>query len=270
MQRFQNIGFPPPLLGPKPIRLALFKKAPGAFLLEKPAGFSGDIHPWYKDTPSIVEGLRLQITQEKPELADITGPIVRTAFALEPEVSGGIIYATEEGASAAIRNAVGSSQFTFTFHFITKTEKVLEATFTSELPFLAEDKLKRCRVTHKHGKKACTHFTRLLKEGLYELWEAKTTYPRFHQIRLHAFEAGIPILGETLYAEVPLLTLGDIKRRGVKGDKERPLYNHMAFHLAAIEGPWDVAAEQDKSHFSIPYPSGLEALKRHLFKETTA
>jgi 23S rRNA-/tRNA-specific pseudouridylate synthase len=55
-------------------------------------------------------------------------------------------------------------------------------------------------ISHKTGKKSRTDFRFIENVGPYEHWQATTRFPRPHQIRLHAHECGIGIIGENLYA----------------------------------------------------------------------
>lgn len=50
---------------------------------------------------------------------------------------------------------------------------------------------------------ATTHFKRLKRSPFFTLWEARPITGKTHQIRLHAQDLGIPILGDTLYGGAP-------------------------------------------------------------------
>jgi 23S rRNA (cytosine1962-C5)-methyltransferase len=54
-----------------------------------------------------------------------------------------------------------------------------------------------------------TRFTRIKRSPFFELWEAEPLTGKPHQIRLHASDLGIPVLGDTLYGgtEFPHLCL---------------------------------------------------------------
>ncbi len=268
MQSFQRIGFPPPLLGEHPVRLEVYEAWPSAFLLEKPAGFLVDPHPCYPSIPSIVEGLRKQIAENKTELLRYKGKVLRSVFSLEPELSGAVLYATEEESSSFLRNAIGSELFEFTYHLISASQISMESYYEVDLPVLFDLRSKTCRISHKQGKKAKTTFSRLHQNKDFDYWEAKTRYPRFHQLRLHAFEAGILILGEHLYAEVPMPSLRAVKHGKIKGDVHKPLSHHIALHLRGIEGPFsepkNEGSRAQKQFIELPYSKSFTALRRQL------
>jgi 23S rRNA (cytosine1962-C5)-methyltransferase len=58
-----------------------------------------------------------------------------------------------------------------------------------------------------------THFKRIKRSPFYELWEASPKTGRSHQIRLHAADLGMPLLGDTLYggSAFPLLCLHSLQ-----------------------------------------------------------
>jgi len=53
------------------------------------------------------------------------------------------------------------------------------------------------------GKEAETHFRRIKRNAFFELWEATPLTGRAHQIRIHATDLGLPILGDTTYQGSP-------------------------------------------------------------------
>ena len=81
-------------------------------------------------------------------------------------------------------------------------------------------------VSHKRGKRTSTHFQKIAHHDLYDLWQAETQYLRPHQIRIHAAESGLKMVGETLYSQTappqPLLP------------KKRPLYSGISLHLKEV------------------------------------
>lgn len=58
---------------------------------------------------------------------------------------------------------------------------------------------KAMRSLHSEAPNSETHFRRIKRSPFYELWEASPKTGRSHQIRLHAADLGMPLLGDTLY-----------------------------------------------------------------------
>ena len=79
-------------------------------------------------------------------------------------------------------------------------------------------------------------FRRVESFGSVSQWEAETSYSRIHQIRIHAAESDLGILGDRLYKSVPFVYLSDLKRKfRRRGRPERPIYDHIALHLKRVE-----------------------------------
>jgi 23S rRNA-/tRNA-specific pseudouridylate synthase len=62
---------------------------------------------------------------------------------------------------------------------------------------------------------------------------------RRHQIRLHAYEVGIPIFGENIYDQIPMPLLSDFKKNVKQNRKGSPstLYDSICIHLAKLSFP---------------------------------
>jgi 23S rRNA-/tRNA-specific pseudouridylate synthase len=114
-------------------------------------------------------------------------------------------------------------------------------------------------ISHKTGKKACTHFRFLKSYGPYALWEARASFVRLHQIRYHAADEGLAIVGETLYAEEAPLYLSQFKRKYTGRDRERPLYEGLYLHLAELRMPF-----WGNESITIEYPKKFEVMLKKL------
>ena len=253
----KSIGFPPPLLGDKPWRLPVLKAFSTAFLLEKPAGVLVDSGRKDLQSSTLAQGLQAQLKAKKPELLAMapTG-YVRPVFALDVEMAGAVLWANTPEANAALRSAFGAEAFVFTFELLVKGTGALAGTVEIDLPINYDPVLGRARVSHKYGKKAKTVFCRIAA-GLhgYEIWQAQVRYLRPHQVRLHAAEAGLQILGENLYGTVPMPAVTDFKKRPSKGDLGL-LYEGLAIRLSKWEGIVEEAAQS----VLIPIPKPMKAL----------
>lgn len=168
----------------------------GVLALQKPAGVLIDAYPWYPDAPSIIYQLKQELAQGK--LTEYHLQNIYSIYSLEPEVTGVALIATDKQSSNDLRNQFGSDQILFRFILLSKSDLNADS-LVCELPIAKHYRENRVLVSSKTGKKSKTLFSLIAKQGKYQLWEAQTTYLRMHQIRLHAMECGINILGETLY-----------------------------------------------------------------------
>lgn len=231
------IGFPPPLLGPRPLRLPLLWNGDDAFAIDLPAGVLASYHEWFPEYPLCGDAINLQASLGKPELERMGIPHANAVYVLEPEIAGIALFAKNSEAATAYRNAFGSSEFSFTFEFIS-AHKSLDDSAKCNLPMARHATKPTMLVSHTTGKQAETRFEKIDTFGRYSQWRATTAFPRIHQICLHAKEAGLPIVGDTTYGKLAPLVLADIKqdfRPGRGGKGTAPLYDAPAARLARLD-----------------------------------
>lgn len=232
----EAIGFAPPLLGPQPIRLALLERRDDLLVVEKPAGIVAWPHDWYRNRPTLWEALEHERQRGKPELMRLgltgSGPVV----AAEPDASGAALLATTPEALEAWRNAYGSGKIHLTHRLLARDRRPAdgdERLIKSSLARAADEP--RLRLGGYGAKKAQTRFRRVEVHKTWQLWDAESSFTRWHQIRLHAHAAGLEILGERLYANIAPPTLGRLQKT-FRGDGEEPVFTGLALHLARITG----------------------------------
>ncbi|UPA28445.1 MAG: hypothetical protein LW808_004085 [Verrucomicrobiota bacterium] len=160
-------------------------------------------------------------------------------YPLDPELSGVVLYAKNKGSLCELRNAYGSQQFTF--HWTVLAQKqVLEESITCSLPIAKSADGNGMKISHRMGKQAQTKFQKQNNIGKsFTLWSAETHFIRPHQIRIHAYEVGIPVLGESLYNTTPIPSLSDLKshvKENRKGPPE-PIYDSVMIHLSSVSFP---------------------------------
>lgn len=261
------IGYPAPLLGSESYRLKVIEIGEGIYLHEKPPGVLVDPHPWYPQVPSITQALRLQLMQSKPELTessmDLRNP--KSVHSLDRDASGGVLIAGNTKSSALLRNIHGSSQLCLRFLLIATGKNDMPESFECNLPLAACEGEPRMTVSHKSGRKSSTQFKHLETFGQYQLWQADVRYYRLHQVRVHALESGLNILGEKRYTDVPIPLLSDLKRN-YKGKKnEEPLYSSLCLHLSQIYLPnLENPREEGTWHVPFPMPPKMEVLIERL------
>lgn len=157
-------------------------------------------------------------------------------YPLDLELSGIVLYAKNPTTLQVLRNAYGSQQFTFQWTILAM-KKALDEYLCCELPIAKNSSGDGMRISHRFGKKSKTIFRKLKNIGTTRtLWSAETHLIRPHQIRIHAHEVGIPILGESFYDAIPIPLLSDLKshtKANRKGSLS-PIYPSIMIHLHAV------------------------------------
>lgn len=133
---------------------------------------------------------------------------------LDFETSGVLLFALNPIMAARCAEAFKTAQVQKTYLLLTasvsKTDHITIETDGSSKPqiFDQSDKTnladnnkwtKKTIKTVKNEKFEKTEFQRLKRNAFFELWQARPATGRTHQIRRHASQAGIPILGDQQY-----------------------------------------------------------------------
>ena len=261
------LSFPPNTFEPTSTILPVLHCGAGWIALDKPSGVPLDEHPWHEGKTTLCGELRTRLSQGQASAQKLGIARPAAVILTDAEVSGVVLIADREsGASDAWRNAVGSEQLSFGFLLLVKKAAGVSVPdeFSCTLPVAAHFSESRALISHKTGKKSETRFVCAEKFGEYELWRAETTFPRLHQVRLHAQESGLPIAGDALYGGVPAITNSQFGRKGRLNKGEvRPLYAPPRIHLEKIRisesAPAGTAFE-----ISASLPSGFSALLKKL------
>jgi len=248
-----RIGFPPPLLGPEPVRLAAAPAGDGLLALALPGGLLSDAHPFYPDQPSVVAGLQAQLKNGKPELERLGFETALAINLIEPEVSGVLLVGTTREGIEHWRNAWGSQRLTFLYEFVARSDPQLPDSLECALPLARRRDAPGMRVSHRSGKKSRTAFFRIAQRGELALWRATIQLPRVHQLRIHAAETGLALPGESLYAAHPPLTRAQAGQYAKRPGEV--MENNPVIHLAEIRGPGLPAIQ-------APWPAPRERVRR--------
>lgn len=255
MQKPSHLSFPPGELREREaVRLEILSCGNGVVALEKPAAVE-----------AIGEKLRAQIAAGKPSACALGIARPQLVFSPESAVSGIMIFADKDsGAAETWKNALGSARFTFRYLFLARPQIAQRDTISCSLPVAQHFTETRALVSHTTGKKSETAFRRLEQLGNFELWEARTAFPRFHQIRLHALECGLPLVGDELYGNVPAIRISELrpKKRLNKGE-DKALYPEICLHLAEISVAENVPGIPAQT-LRAPLPDGFETLLKKL------
>ncbi|MDR1173239.1 MAG: hypothetical protein LBK24_00380 [Puniceicoccales bacterium] len=177
------IGFPPNTIRETSARVKILANGDGFLAIDKPPNVPSE-----------------KIIEHFPKQLAGLGPCYpKEIFALDGEISGIFLIAKTKQSAAELRNLYGSQLFTFTFDLLA-LPTALDKTVTCDLPIAKHSSSHTMVISHKTGKKSRTDFRFVENVGPYEHWQATTRFLRPHQIRLHAHECGIGIIGENLYA----------------------------------------------------------------------
>lgn len=257
------LSFPPHTLRAEPTLLPVIFRGSGVVALAKPAGVPVDEHPWTRGVPDICGEFRKRLAAGTVSAAALGLKRPAAVLSTDAECSGAALFADRDGgALEKWRNAAGSGQLRFFFVFLTRVSAgtPAEGDFVCRLPVAAHFTEARALVSRKTGKKAETRFSRLEKFGTVELWRAETSFPRLHQIRLHAAESGISVLGDALYGGAPAVSNAELSRKGrLNKGEERPLYAPPCLHLERISVPAGALTESG-AEIVAPLPDGFAAL----------
>ena len=195
MEKRVYVGFPVPLLGPTPLRLPVLSNGRGVVALEKPAGLLATAHPWYAHFPNITDALGSQIRQSKPELTRLGIPYAKAIYHLDAEIAGPVLFGTSPASASRFRERFGSQELDFTFRLVAR-QRIAGNRFDISLPVAPHGTHPQLIVSRRKGKRAHTEFQCLERWGAYSLWEARCRHFRVHQVRLHAGETGLSIVGD--------------------------------------------------------------------------
>jgi len=257
----QFVSFPEGYLGSRSRKFDLIANTDSLFAISKPTGMACFQHEWSLGTPDFSMALRRELLNEKPQLKRLGIEGVFRIYNLDAELSGVLLYAKVESAEETLKNAVGSNEVEFTYHFLANNLSG-EREHCCDLPIARHASEARSLVSHKTGKKCETHFRYLRSYGFLELWEAKSRYIRPHQARLHAAEVGLSLVGETVYSKGEQVYLSSLKR-GYRGsrERERPIYDAIAAHLVQVTLPDD---DFGVSTITAPLPGKFSSLLKQL------
>lgn len=254
----EEIGFPPPLLGRAAVRLPVLGSGSGWLLLAKPAGVLVDPLPGRSGIPALTTALRAQWQAGKPELLGLGIECVRGVYPLDEEITGPVLLALQEGCAAALRNAHGSGSFRFTFRLVVMgdgcgDERVCDA------PVTYDSRRGMGIVSARRGKKARTDFRVVAREGEYTLLEARTDYYRYGQVRLHARELAIRVVGDEGMGGVPAPAASVVINRRRWNGRNEPYYRLPMVWLHGLEFPLE---EGGKGGGVFAPPKGVDVFLR--------
>lgn len=151
---------------------------------------------------------------------------------LDKTTTGALLFATTEKTAADIYELFQKRQVFKKYHFLTATSsEKTEGEIYSQIEKV--DKQMQSKICAKEKANAQTRFQKIKSNARFQLWQAEPKSGKSHQIRLHARDFGIPILGDELYGGLP--------------------YPHLCLHAAELAIP-------GFGHWKIPHPPFFERM----------
>jgi 23S rRNA-/tRNA-specific pseudouridylate synthase len=261
------LTFPENVLADGPVRLPIVHRGDGWIALAKPPGIgAGEYGP--ADRPGVVRALRTGISRGGGQYVRLGFKSPAVVNELDSDLSGIVIVAGNEAATARLKQALGSNRMEFVFTVVVAAELEAEAPKEAvcELPLGFDEIEGRAYVSHRDGRKASTRFSWRNQAFGHAVWEARTFLPRRDQIRVHAVESRLWIAGENLYGNVRPVRPALLKPRVRKAQMaEASAYPWPCVHLGEVivEMPSDAALR-----ISAPPPKAMESVLRILSGRT--
>jgi 23S rRNA pseudouridine955/2504/2580 synthase/23S rRNA pseudouridine1911/1915/1917 synthase len=165
-------------------------------VVDKPAGLSVLPDGWELDSNYLVRMLELDYSR------------IWVVHRLDKVTSGVMVFALNAEAHRNLNNQFETHQTGKTYHALCNGIPKWEQ-HTARHPLrINVGHSHRTVVDHAKGKPSVTSFTVLEKLGDAALLEAKPATGRTHQVRVHAYALGHPLLGDTLYSAPPTDLIG--------------------------------------------------------------
>lgn len=160
-----------------------FQEQQGLIALQKPTGMN--THRPDPDKPGLVELLETQI-----------GTTLYVVHRLDKETSGILLLARSQEVAQKLTELFESQQVHKEYIFLTDRKVDF-----SEIEIESEISKQDSQFISRHSKNpnSKTKFIKLKSGSTYTLWKALPETGKPHQIRLHAEQVGIPILGDRLH-----------------------------------------------------------------------
>lgn len=159
-------------------------------IVNKPAGFS--THAVDPDRPGLAELVEAELLARGKNIK------IRVVHRLDKTTTGVLLFATSEARAQQLFESFKQNQVKKRYVLLTETHpEVSEFRVHSKIEKRGKNMLST--PCSESAANALTVFKRVKLNAFFQQWEAFPQTGKTHQIRLHAAQAGIPILGDTLY-----------------------------------------------------------------------
>lgn len=235
--------------------------------LDKPSGLLTSPDRYDPARPNLMKLLHAGIAAQKPWARERNLVYLSNAHRLDFETSGVILLAKTKAVLVALADAFGSEKPLKQYIALASGMPPAD-TFEVDAPLGPHPvKLGLMRVDKKHGKKSKTRFEVLenFQRSGHVLLKCEPLTGRTHQIRVHAADAGLKIVGDSLYGGKPLWLSRLKSDYHLKpGREERPLISRVALHAERLELAHPVGGQT--LAISAPMPHDLAVCVKYLRK----
>ena len=202
-------------------------------VIEKPAGLSILPEGWEPDAPYLVK--LLEENYDK----------IWVVHRLDKVTSGVMVFARTAEAHRELNRQFERHEVEKIYHAIVAGNPTWEEKIC-KMPLRVNVGHKhRTAVDQKRGKPSETHFKVLKREQTGTLLEARLMTGRTHQIRVHLYALGFPLLGDVLY-----------------GMSETKQFTRPALHALSLAFTHPNSGE--RVVYSVPYPDDMRRLMDRL------
>lgn len=235
--------------------------------LDKPPGLLTSPDRYDSSRPNLMKLLHAGIAGQKPWAREHHLDYLSNAHRLDFETSGVILLAKSKPILVTLADLFGSEKPMKQYVTLAAGAPPSE-TFEVDAPLAAHPfKPGVMRADTRNGKKSRTRFEVLenFPRFGYALLRCEPLTGRTHQIRVHAVQAGLRLVGDELYGGQPL-RLSQLKKgyRLKPGHQERPLITRVALHAEQLRLPHPVNGEI--LAISAPWPRDFSVAVKYLRK----
>jgi RluA family pseudouridine synthase len=199
--------------------------------LDKPAGLLTSPDQGKSDQPSLMKLLHAGIADGKPWAKERGLTYLMNAHRLDLETGGVLLLAKDKPIFTRLADLFGSEKPDRRYLALVRGEPA-EPAFEVDARLAPHPvRPEVIRVDPKDGKKSKTGVEVVEKFSGYALVKCRAYTDRTHQIRVHLWHAGFPVVGDELYGGRKLW-LSKLKPnyRLKEGHEERPLLSRVAIH----------------------------------------
>lgn len=184
---------------------------------------------------------------------------------IDKDTSGLIVFAKNENAHKYLSSLFQSRDIEKYYMALVQGNPHLSSG-TIEKGIMPHPTLKGKMVVNAKGKEARTDFEVVESFMGYSLMKLRIHTGRTHQIRVHMYDLGYPIVCDPLYGKGAPVYLSEIKKKfklSIQELEERPILNRLALHAYEVKF---VGENGENIHIIAPLPKDMQATRTQLQK----